>query len=538
MSHIRSRRSTVFARRGMVATSQPLATQAGLRVLQDGGHAVDAAVAAGAVLAVVEPGMTGIGGDVFALVWDARSRRVEALNGSGRQAAAASADDVRAAGHETIPDQGPGSWFAVSVPGTVDGWQRLLERHGRLTLADALAPAVQYARDGFPVHDLVARYWKMAEEKLQFRPSGAELLPRGQAPGMGEVVTLPELARSLETVAEGGAEAFYQGDIGRRIADFVQSEGGWLTAEDLARHRSDWDQPIASDYRGVTVWECPPNGQGLAALAALNIAEGFDLRAMGSQSLETYHHLIEAMRLGFADTLHYVADPRAVPVPTDALLSKAYAADRRAEISPEHARPGAGWGDPLPAAADTTYLSVVDGEGNACSFINSLFHNFGTGLVVPGTGIALQNRGSLFSLDPSHPNYLGPSQRPYHTIIPALATRGGELWLSFGVMGGFQQPQGHLQVIANMVDFDLDPQSALDAPRFRINFPLDDSVMVEEDLDEAVVSALRRRGHEVKVLGGYDRAGFGGGQIIARDPETGVLSGGTEPRKDGAAAGW
>ena len=538
MSFFQSRRSAVLARRGIVATSQPLAAQAGLRVLQEGGHAVDAAVATAATLAVVEPGSTGIGGDMFALVWNARDGEVTALNGSGRSAAAANAGDVRSRGFEAIPNDGPGCEFAVSVPGTVDGWQTILDRYGRMTLAEVLNPAIEYARDGYPVSDIIAHGWGKAEAKLRYRPSGSEMLPGGRAPRVGEVVALEELARSLRTIAEGGPDAFYRGEIGEKLAAFVQAEGGWLTLEDLASHQSDWDSPISTDYRGVMVWECPPNGQGLAALAALNIAEGYDLRAMGFQSLDAYHHLIEAMRRGFADTLRYVADPRTVSIPTGALLSKDYAAERRAGISGERAAPGVGYGAPMPAAADTVYLSVIDGEGNACSFINSLFHSFGTGLVVPGTGIALQNRGSLFSLDPTHPNYIAGGQRPYHTIIPAMATRGGDLWLSFGVMSGYQQPQGHLQVVVNMVDFDLNPQAALDALRFRVNVPEDDSVLVEEDLEVSVVEGLRERGHEIRVVGGYDRPSLGGGQIIARDPGTGVLCAGSEPRKDGVAAGW
>ena len=539
MSHFRSRRSNVVSRNGMVATSSPLAAQAGVRVLQQGGHAVDAAVAAAAVLAVVEPGSTGLGGDMFALTWDAAEERMTCLNGSGRSAMAAQADDVLAGGFDAIPNNGPGSQFAVSVPGTVDGWQTLLDRHGRKSLSELLQPAIDYALDGFAVSEIIAAQWQDAEPKLRHRPSGEELLPAGRAPRHGEVVRLPNLGRSLQAVADGGPEAFYGGEIGHRLVDFVQSEGGWLTEEDLAAHRSDWDEPISTDYRGVRIWECPPAGQGIAALAALNIAEGFDLRASGSQSLATYHALIEAMRCGFTDALYHVADPRRVQVPIAGLLCKDYAAARRAGIRLDRASPDVAVGTPpVAAGGDTVYISVVDGEGNACSFINSVFNLFGTGLVVPGTGIALQNRGALFSLDPAHPNYLAGGQRPYHTIIPAMATRDDQLWLSFGVMGGFQQPQGHLQVIVNMVDFGMTPQQALDAPRFSIRFPDSGEVWVEEDLDQGVVESLRSLGHEVAIVGGRRRTVFGGGQVIARDPETGVLIGGSEPRNDGAAIGW
>jgi len=536
LTYFKSRRSAVVARRGIVATSQPLAAQAGLRMLQDGGNAVDAAVATAATLNVVEPGSTGIGGDMFALIWKADEKRVRALNGSGRSPAAADPEDVRRRGYGAIPTDGPDAAFAVSVPGTVDGWHAALEAHGRMTLREVLQPAIYYALNGFPVSEVVSYGWSSNEAKLAARPSGAEFLPGGRAPRCGEFVRLETLGHTLQAIAEGGPPALYTGEIARRIAEFVQAEGGWLAEQDLAAHRSDWDEPISTDYRGVTVWECPPNGQGIAALVALNIAEGFDIAGMGAQSPDAYHHLIESMRLGFADALQYVADPRVSEVPILPLLSKEYAARRRSLISSDSAMASVSFGDPR-AGDDTVYLTAVDGEGNACSFINSLFQGFGTGLVVPGTGIALQNRGALFSLDPSHPNYLQPGKRPYQTIIPAMATRNGEMWLSFGVMGGFQQPQGHLQVVSNMVDFALGPQEALDALRF--NVELDTGVVnLEAGVEQHTVSELGRRGHRTNVKDGHARASFGGGQIIARDAETGVLTAGSEPRKDGAAVGW
>ena len=537
MITFRSRRSAVVARNGAVATSQPLAAQAGLHILKDGGNAADAAVATAAALSVLEPMSTGVGGDLFALIWDARTRRVVALNGSGRSAMAANAAEVKQRGFRQIPAHGPGSALAVSVPGTVDGWQTILESYGRMALRDVLAPAIDYALNGYGVSEIIAAFWQGSEGKLAARPSGAELLPGGRAPRYGEVVRLPELGRTLQAIAAGGRGAFYRGDLARRIADFVQSEGGWLAADDLAAHHSNWDEPIHTDYRGVTVWECPPNGQGIAALIALNIAEGFDIPNLGRQSADVYHYLIESMRLAFADALQYVADPRAVDVPIGPLLSKEYAARRREAIRPETALRGVTYGRPV-SSADTVYVTVVDGEGNACSFINSLYSRFGSGLVVPGTGIALQNRGALFSLDESHPNYLRGGKRPYQTIIPGLATRHGELWLSFGVMGDFQQPQGHLQVISNMVDFGLDPQQALDALRFRVEIDGEGKIKVESGLARKTVAELRRRGHEVEVLSGDQRTVLGGGQIIARDPETGVLIAGSEPRRDGAAVGW
>ncbi|MEE8362960.1 MAG: gamma-glutamyltransferase [Dehalococcoidia bacterium] len=536
MTFFRSRRSAVVARNGAVATSQPLAAQAGLKTLMDGGNAVDAAVATAAALNVLEPTSTGIGGDMFCLIWKADEKQVRALNGSGRSGSGANREDVVRRGHDAIPTEGPDAAFSVSVPGTVDGWQTALESDGRMTLKEVLQPAIRYAKGGFAVSEIIAHGWQGSEEKLAARASGRELLPRGRAPRYGEVVKLPELAGSLEAVAEGGRDAFYRGEIGRKLAEFVQSEGGWVTTEDLAAHRSDWDEPIKTDYRGVTVWECPPNGQGIAALMALNIAEGFDISGMGFQSADAYHHLIESMRLGFADALQYVADPRVTEVPITGMLDKGYAATRRAEVSAGAANQPVAYGTPLPSG-DTVYLTVIDGEGNACSFINSLFQGFGSGMVVPGTGIALQNRGALLSLDPSHPNFIQPGKRPYQTIIPAMATRDGELWLSFGVMGGFQQPQGHLQVISNMVDFGLDSQQALDALRFRINLD-SDVVDLEAGVDPETVRELQRRGHRVQVHDGYERVGYGGGPIIARDPETGVLTAGSEPRKDGAAVGY
>ena len=537
MTYFNSRRSAVVARNGMVATSQPLAAQAGLEILQNGGNAVDAAVATAAVLNVVEPMSTGIGGDMFALIWTEKDKKVTALNGSGRSPMAANPDDLLAKGHDCVPTNGLDVAFAVSIPGTVDGWQKCLDIHGTMTLREVLQPAIEYADAGYPVSELIARAWKSNESKLKRRPSGTEMLTNGRAPGHGEIMRLPTLCKSLQAIAEGGAEAFYKGDIASKVANYVQSEGGWVTENDFAIHKSDWDEPINTQYRGATVWECPPNGHGIAALISLNIAEGFNLSSMGSQSADWYHYLIESMRLGYADSFQYVADPRTSKVPIGGLLSKDYSKERRGAIQQERSMPEVHYGQPV-GHSDTVYLSVVDGQGNACSFINSLYQGFGTGLVVPGTGIALQNRGALFSLDPHHPNYLQGGKRPYQTIIPAMVTRENELWLSFGVMGGFQQPQGHLQVISNMVDFRMNAQEALDALRFSIDVQNTGTVRVEEGLDSKTVLELRRRGHDLSIVRGYERGIFGGGQAISRDPVTGVLIAGSEPRKDGAAVGW
>ncbi len=545
MSYFQSRRSTVLARNGMVATSQPLAAMAGLRMLMQGGNAVDAAVATAAALNVVEPASTGVGGDMFALIWMADSKRVAALNGSGRSGAAANAQEVTAKGYAAIPRYGEDAGMSVSVPGTVHGWETAIQSYGRMTLREVLQPAIDYAMNGYPVSEVVAHGWKGSdspgalgcESKLRLYPSGREFLPGGGAPKYGDVVALPHLGRTLQAISEGGSQAFYHGEIAERIAAYVRQCGGWITTDDLAAHHSDWDEPISTDYRGATVWECPPNGQGIAALIALNIAQGFDLPNMGSQSADRYHYLIESLKLGFADALRYVADPRVTDVPIAPLLSSEYARERRALITPDNAVDRPSYGRPT-GSSDTVYLTAVDGDGNACSFINSLYAGFGSGLVVPNTGIALQNRGALFSLDPDHPNYLQGRKRPYQTIIPAMATRDGEMWLSFGVMGGFQQPQGHLQVVSNMVDFGMDPQRALDALRFSVDVEDTWNVRVEEDLPREVIEDLRRRGHRVEIRSGYERTGFGGGQVIARDPETGTLFGGSEPRKDGAAVGW
>jgi gamma-glutamyltranspeptidase/glutathione hydrolase len=549
-----SRRSNVLARRGMVATSQPLAAMAGLRMLLDGGNAADAAVATAAALAVVEPMSTGIGGDAFALFYDAsaaldagrvgtyRDQRITALNGSGRAPAGLHLDDLRRGGLDEIALDSPHS---VTVPGTAAAWADLLARHGTMPLSIVLQPAIEYARDGYPVSELIAASWQRGEAKLGRLPSGLELLPGGRAPRMGEIVRLPELARTLQAIAEGGAEAFYLGDTGRRIAAFVQEQGGRLDVADLAAHRSTWDEPISTDYRGLRIWECPPNGQGLAALLALGMVAQDDLAALPPAG--RWHLLIEAMRLAWADARRWVADPAFVDLPLAELLSPQYSAQRRSQIDPQRANldprsglPAAGALPVQPAPrGDTVYLSVVDGQGNACSFINSLYHGFGSGLVAPGTGVALQNRGALFSLHPDHPNCLAPGKRPYHTIIPALATQGDDLWACFGVMGGFMQPQGHLQVLVNLLDLGLSPQEALDAPRFcLLEGEPGGRVAVEAGAGDALILALQAKGHDVAVTAGLERTLFGVGQVIRRDPVTGVLTAGSDPRRDGCALGW
>jgi gamma-glutamyltranspeptidase/glutathione hydrolase len=526
-----SRRSTVMARNGMVATSQPLAAMAGLRMLMAGGNAVDAAVAAAAALNVVEPHSTGVGGDVFALVWMAEEGKVHALNASGRAPGAASLDDLRARGITSIAVQSP---YAVTVPGAVSGWEAALDSYGTMPLSEVLKPAIGYASDGYPVSETISSHWESNVHKLKAHRSGDELLLDGRAPGPGEIMHLPELARTLHTIAEGGSEAFYAGQPARSITDFVQRLGGWLSMDDMANHSATWVEPISTEYRGVRCWECPPNSQGVNVLLALNLAEGFDIEAMGLQSAAAYHHLIECMRLSLADGLSHITDPRRMRVPVDELVSKTYANGRRRLILQDRAMASAPAGPTL-SHADTVYISCVDGHGNACSFINSVYTGFGTGLVAPGTGIALQNRGTSFSLDPGHPNALEPNKRPYHTLIPGMATRDGRLWLCYGVMGGAQQAQGHFQVLANMIDFGLGPQAALDAPRFSVR--VGEGVAIESAASPAIPRDLAAMGHDIMVLRPHG-VFFGGGQIIERNAETGVLKAGSEPRLDGCAVGW
>lgn len=546
----RSRRSCVMATRGMVAASQPLATQAGLRVLQEGGNAADAAIAAAAMLCVVEPVSNGLGGDMFALYFDAKPKRVYALNGSGRAPKAASIAELRARGQTKMPRF---SGAAVTVPGAVRGWESLLTRFGSVPLARLLAPAIEAAEKGYGVTEWIGASWALGVDKLLRKPgfaageaegpeqlSGHELLLNGRAPRPGEIMKLPELARVLRGIALAGADYIYTGLFARKLAEHVQRYGGWITPEDMSLHESTWEEPLTTEYRGLTLYECPPNGQGLAAILACNLARGFELSQMDEAS--RLHCMIECMRLAFADAQRYVCDPAFVQVPLGQLCSEAYAEQRRALIS-EQAAQQVSAGDPL-AGSDTVYLSVVDGAGNACSFIQSNYMGMGTGLVVPGTGVSLQNRGALFSLDEHHPNALQGGKRPYHTIIPALTTRDGRLHACFGIMGGHMQPQAHLQVLSAMQDLGLNPQQALDAPRWQLAASEPGlgarqpggQVLVEEGFGEDTLAALRKCGHQVREVSGFERLHFGGGQVIVRDGD--LLIGGSDSRKDGCAAGW
>ncbi|MBI3856811.1 MAG: gamma-glutamyltransferase family protein [Planctomycetes bacterium] len=518
---------------GAAATSQRFASEAAVAVLREGGNAADAAVAAAAALNLTEPMSTGLGGDMFALFYDANTKKISALNGSGRAPAGLSIDLLRKQGLDPLPAHHA---HAATVPGACAGWCDLIARHGTLPLPRILAPAIRLAEDGYPVAAWTAHGWAGGRSLLK-GPGARDLTIEGRAPREGETFRNPALARTFKAIASGGKDAYYRGEPGKAVVAALRQEGGVMTAEDLAAHESTWVEPISTTYRSMRVWECPPNGQGITALIALNILEGFDLKGQDPMGPERWHLLIEAMRIAFADTRWYVADPQVSRVPIAELLSKDYAAKRRTLFNPKKAAVDVRHGSPV-AGSDTVYFCVVDGWGNACSFINSNYMGFGTGIVPEGCGFSLQNRGACFVTDPSHPNALAPRKRPYHTIIPALMTRSdGSLYAPFGVMGGFMQPQGHVQVAVGIVDDGLEPQPVLDRPRFCVQ-PVDgdDSrVHLEAGVPAPTVAALRERGHAlVPGVSGYGRALFGRGQVIRRDAD-GTLTAGSDPRADGGA---
>jgi gamma-glutamyltranspeptidase / glutathione hydrolase len=539
--NMRGTRSAVLARNGAIATSQPLATAAGLRVLQSGGNAIDAAVTAAAVLSVVEPTMNGPGGDLFAIVYSAKDKRVHGLNASGRPPAAATLDEFKKRGLQRIPLRGE---LSVSVPGVVDGWNELLAKHGTRTLAQALEPAIKYARDGYAVSEIIAWQWKQVESMLAHDPNAAAVfLPDGKSPAAGEIFRNPALAASLEQIAKGGRDVFYKGAIAKAIADDMERRHGLITLKDLADHQSDWVEPISTTYRGYQVLELPPNTQGVAALEMLNILEGFDLRALGHNTAPYLHALVEAKRIAFADRGAWVGDASTTPPKAiERMLSKEYAAERRKEINPDKAaadyRPLSLDGRSTPQEleepaghGDTVYLTAADSEGNVVSLIQSLYETFGSGIVAGSTGIVLHDRGNLFTLTPGHPNQLAPGKRPFHTLIPAMVLKDGVPWVSFGVMGGDMQAQGHAQVLANLIDFGMNIQEAGEAPRFRHS---SNGLALESPFTAEARAGLAARGHHV--IDGRDA--FGGFQGILIDPKTHVLMAGSDPRKDGMAAGW
>jgi len=533
-------RSEVIATGGMAATSQPLATQIALDILKQGGTAVDAAIAANAALGLMEPTGNGIGGDLFAMVWDAESQQLYGLNASGRSPQSLTLDDFKKRDLTYVPPYGV---LPISVPGCVDGWFELHGKFGKLPMTDILAPAVRYAREGFPVSELIAHYWQLS---VPSRSEHANFLETftvdGKAPAKGEIWRNPALAATLETLGEKGRDAFYTGDLARIIAGTVQDAGGFLSYEDLATHRSEWVTPVSTNYRGVDVWELPPNGQGIAALQILNILEGFPVSEWGFGSTDYIHHFLEAKKLAFEDRARFYADPDFFDVPVAGLISKTYAAERRALIGPRAAR-RLDAGNPALYEGDTIYLTVADGAGNMVSLIQSNYRGMGSGVCPKGLGFSLQDRGELFDLNEGRANTYAPGKRPFHTIIPAFATVDGKPWLSFGVMGGGTQPQAHAQIIINLVDFGMNLQEAGDAPRILHTGSSEPTgsdmtdggtAYLEEGIDYRVRRDLVEKGHRLQLNVGS----FGGYQAILFDSENGVYYGASESRKDGQAGGY
>ncbi|MGB2715445.1 MAG: gamma-glutamyltransferase, partial [Vicinamibacterales bacterium] len=528
-SSVPSGRSIVRASHGMVATSQPLASAVGLDVLKRGGNAVDAAIAIAAVLNVTEPNMTGIGGDAFMMVYWAKTKALSGLNASGRAPRALNLQYFTSKGIKEMPTMG---MEPITVPGAFDGWVTLLEKFGTMKLAELMAPAIELAENGFPVMEKIAIDWALEEPRLKLTPAAAStFLVNGRAPRPGDVFVQKNLARTFRTLAKGGRDAFYKGEIARAIVAYCQKNGGFLSVEDFASQKSEWVEPISTTYRGHTLYEMPPNGQGLTALLTLNILEGIDLKSMRAEPERYYHTLIEATKIAFADRNRYIADPAFSKVPVKELLSKDYAARRRALIDPQQAIDATA--GTVRMGNDTTYFSVIDKDRNAVSFINSIFFNFGSASVAGDTGIVLQNRGAGFSLEAGHANEYGPGKRPFHTIIPAMVFRDGNLLMSYGVMGGDIQPQGHAQVLINLIDRGLNLQEAIDAPRVR--YIGGRSVMMEDELTLPVIEALIKRGHQrtLPPPGAMHRTFMGGGQAIMIDPATGALLGASDKRKDG-----
>ena len=535
-------RSVTVARHGMVAAAHPLAVQIGVEVLKRGGSAVDAAIAVNAALGLMEPVSAGLGGDLFAMVWDPATGKLYGLNGSGRAPLALTRDKVPAEKDGTIPVYSPYAW---TVPGCADAWFELHARFGRLPMKELLAPTIAYAREGVPVPQVIAGSWARSVARFREKPGFADVfLPGGRAPAEGEPFANQVLAHTLELLAIGGRDAYYRGEIAERIVAYSKKVGGFFSNEDFARHTSEWQEPISTTYRGTTVWEMPPNGQGLAALELLNVLECFDLKAMGRDNPDFWHVLVEAKKLAFADRARYYADPAFFPAPVAALLDKGYAARQAGRINMERAARSVDPGNPALRHGDTTFLVTADERGMMVALIQSNYTGFGSGYVIPELGFGLQDRGALFSLEAGSPNVLAPGKRPFHTIIPAFLGRDGKPSMAFGVMGGDMQPQGHAQIVVNLVDFGMNLQEAGDAPRF---YHTEDSeptgtvmanggaLSLESGVPQDVRQALLRRGHRLVEANGIV---FGGYQAIRRDPATGVLFGATESRKDGFAAGY
>jgi len=553
-------RSEVLARHGMVCTSVPAATQVGLEILQHGGSAVDAAIAANATLGLMEPVSNGIGGDLFAIVYRAKENKLYGINGSGRSPLGLSYDQMNAEltklHRDMIP---PTGMLPISVPGTVDAWAELHKRFGKLKLSDDLAPAIRYAEEGFPVTELIAYYWSFGPRLYQHLPGAFfqtyTLDGKGRTPAKGDIFKNPALANTLRLIGDKGRDAFYKGEIADRIDSFMRANGGFLRKIDFEKHTSTWVEPVSVNYRGYDIFELPPNGQGIAVLQMLNILEGFDLGAMGRNSPDALHTMIEAKKIAWADRAKYYADPAFAKIPLKTLLSKEYAAERRKLIDPNHAAKSVAAGSPSDESVrkadkidkgDTIYLCTADDEGNMVSLIQSNYRGMGSGIVVPGLGFMFQDRGELFSMEPGHANVYAPGKRPFHTIIPGFVMKDGRPWETFGVMGGGMQPQGHVQVLTNQIDFGLNVQEAGDASRWQHegdNEPTGEKmtaaggyVEVESGIPYQTVRELRKRGHDMR----FDVGGYGGYQAIKVEMHDGqrVYVGASESRKDGQAAGY
>lgn len=543
-------RSEVIAQHGMACTSQPLASQVAIDILKKGGNAIDAAIAANAALGLMEPTGNGIGGDIFAIVWDAETQQLYGLNGSGRSPKSLTLEYFKENGYESIPATGP---LPVSVPGTVDGWFEMHERFGSMDMKKVLHPAIEYAREGFPVSELIAYYWQRNARYLQDFPGFKEIfMPGGEAPQKGEIFKNSYLANTLEKIAEGGRDVFYEGEIARKIDEYMREharkymkgdkgEGGFLRYEDLASHESEWVEPLSTSYRGYRVWELPPNGQGTAALQILNILEGYDIASMGFGSKEHIHTFVEAKKLAFEDRAKFYADPDFADIPIDKLISKEYAKKRREMIDPNRAARSYPAGDL--EQGNTIYLTVADNQGNMVSLIQSNYRGMGSGMTPGKLGFVLQDRGELFSLEKGHNNVYEPEKRPFHTIIPAFITKDGKPFMGFGVMGGSMQPQGHAQIVMNVVDFGMNIQEAGDAPRIRhggssqpTGGKMEDGgvVHLESGYGYQTIRELMQMGHDIEPTVG----GFGGYQAIRFDPQNGVYYGASESRKDGEAIGY
>ena len=532
-------RSEVIAQNGMAATSHPLATQVALDILKQGGSAVDAAIAANAILGLMEPTGCGIGGDLFAILWDAESQQLHGLNASGRSPKGLPINYFLENGYDMIPQRGA---LSVSVPGAVDGWFELHSRFGKIGMNAILEPAIAYARDGFPVTELIAYYLQRSAPVLSRFPNFTETyMPDGRMPEKGEIFRNPYLANTYEILATQGRDAFYKGDIARTIESYIREHGGFLTYEDMASHQSEWIDPVSTNYRGYDVWQLPPNGQGIAVLQILNIMEGYDVASMGFYSPEYIHHFVEAKKLAFEDRAHYYADMDFSPVPVQKLISKEYAAERRNLINPDRAarryEPG------IPEQPNTIYLTVADKDGNMVSLIQSNYRGMGSGMTPDGLGFVLQNRGEGFTLEPGYFNTYEPGKRPFHTIIPGFVTKDGQPFMSFGVMGGAMQPQGHAQIVINMVDFGMNLQEAGDAPRIQHTGSSEPTgqrmtdggiVNLETGWPYETIRELMEKGHTIQWANGP----YGGYQAIMWDPVNKVYYGASESRKDGQAAGY